>query len=131
MLTNYLKIAWRSLVKRRLFTLVNLLGLVLGLVSFLVLFAYVATQWSYNDFHSSKDDLYRIVVTEGKGDYETYLPPGYASILENNFDQIESVNRFAEGIGGGLIAVPDTDLAFTEEKINFVEGGFFQVFFFP
>jgi len=131
MLTNYLKIAWRSLVKRRLFTLVNLLGLVLGLVSFLVLFAYVATQWSYNDFHSRKDDLYRIVVTEGKGDYETYLPPGYASILENNFEQIESVNRFAEGIGGGLIAVPDTDLAFTEENINFVEGSFFQAFSFP
>jgi putative ABC transport system permease protein len=131
MISNYLKIAWRSLIKRRLFTLVNLLGLVLGLVSFLVLFAYVATQWSYNDFHNRKDDLYRIVVTEGKGDYETYLPPGYASILENNFEQIESVNRFAEGIGGGLIAVQDTDLAFTEEKINFVEGGFFQAFSFP
>ena len=44
MLTNYLKIAWRSLVKRRLFTLVNLLGLVLGLGSFLVLFTYVASE---------------------------------------------------------------------------------------
>ncbi len=130
MFLNYLKIAWRSLIKRRLFTLVNLLGLVLGLVTFLVLFAYVATQWSYNDFHIRKDNLYRIVVTEGKGDYETYLPPGYASILENNFEQIESVNRFAAGIGGGLIAMPDTDLAFTEENINFVEGSFFQDFSF-
>lgn len=131
MFSNYLKIAWRSLVKRRLFTLVNLLGLVLGLVTFLVLFAYVATEWSYNDFHSRKDDIYRVVVTEGKGDYETYLPPGYASILESNFESVESVNRVAEGIAGGLIAVPDTDLAFTEENINFVDGDFFQVFSFP
>jgi len=114
MLKNYFKIALRNLVKNRMFTLVNLLGLVLGLVTFLVLFAYVATQWSYNDFHTRKDDLYRIVVTEGDGAYETYLPPGYAAILENNFDQVESVNRIAGGIGSGLIAVPDTDLAFTE-----------------
>ncbi len=111
--------------------MVNLLGLVLGLVTFLVLFAYVATQWSYNDFHSLKDDIFRIVVTEGDGNYETYLPPGYAAIIENNFEQVESVNRIAEGIASGLIAVPDTDLAFSEENINLVDGDFFQVFSFP
>lgn len=131
MFLNYLRISFRSLLNRRLFSFVNLLGLVLGLVTFLVLIAYVATEWSYNDFHTRKDELYRIVVTEGDGEYETYLPPGYASILESNFDQIESVNRFAEGIASGLIAVPDTDLAFREENINFVEGSFFQAFSFP
>ncbi|MFN3997549.1 ABC transporter permease [Algoriphagus sp.] len=130
MFLNYLRISFRSLLKRRLFSLVNLLGLVLGLVTFLVLFAYVTTEWSYNEFHTRKDDLYRIVVTEGNGVFETYLPPGYASIIENNFDQVESVNRFAEGIAGGLVAVPETDLAFTEENINFVEGSFFQSFSF-
>lgn len=131
MFLNYLRISFRSLLKRRLFTLVNLLGLVLGLVTFLVLFAYVATQWSYNDFHARKDSIFRIVVTEGDGNYETYLPPGYAAIIESNFDQVESVNRIAGGIGSGLIAVPDTDLAFTEERVNYVEGGFFQAFSFP
>ena len=131
MFLNYLRISFRSLLKRRLFSLVNLLGLVLGLVTFLVLFAYVATEWSYNDFHARKDELYRIVVTEGRGDYQNYLPPGYASVLENNFEEVESINRVAEGIGGGLIVVPDTDRAFTEENINFVEGDFFEVFSFP
>lgn len=131
MFLNYLRISFRSLLKRSLFSLVNLLGLVLGLVTFLVLFAFVATEWSYNDFHTRKDNLYRVVVIEGEGAYETFLPPGYATIIENNFDQVESVNRIAEGIGSGLIAVPDTDLAFTEEGINFVEGGFFQAFSFP
>ncbi len=131
MFLNYLRISFRSLLKRRLFSLVNLFGLVLGLVTFLVLFAYVANEWSYNDFHSRKNELFRIIVTEGNGEYETYLPPGYSSILESNFDQIVSVNRIAEGIAGGLIAVPDTDLAFTEENINFVEGSFFQTFSFP
>ena len=131
MLTNYLIIAFRSLLKRRLFSFVNLFGLVLGLVTFLVLVAFVATEFSYNEFHTRQNDLYRVVVTEGNGNYETYLPPGYASIIENNFDQVESVNRLAEGIASGLIAVPGTDLAFTEEQINFVEGSFFDAFSFP
>lgn len=96
---NYIKIAFRSLVKRRLFTLVNLLGLVLGLMTFLGLFAYVATEWSYNDFHANKDSIYRMVVKEGNGSYETFLPPGYADVLETNFQNIASAARIAGFIG--------------------------------
>jgi putative ABC transport system permease protein len=125
MFTNYLKIVFRSLIKRRLFTSVNLLGLVLGLVTFLGLFAYVATEWSYNDFHTNKDRIYRIVVSEGNDSFETYLPPGYAGVLETNFQDIESSARIAEFIGGGLVAIPETDLVFKENGVSFVEGDFF------
>lgn len=131
MFLNYLKIAFRSLIKRRLFSSVNLLGLVLGLVTFLALYAYVATEWSYNDFHANKDRIYRVVVNEGNDSYETYLPPGYAGILETNFPEIESADRIAGFIGGGLIAIPETDLVFKEDAISFVEGDFFQTFSFP
>ncbi|WP_339878308.1 ABC transporter permease [uncultured Algoriphagus sp.] len=128
---NYLKIAFRSLIKRRLFTVVNLLGLVLGLVAFLGLFAYVATEWSYNDFHANKDRIYRIVVNDGDESFETFLPPGYAGVLETNFSDISSAARVANDIAGGLIAIPETDLVFREDAINFVEGDFFQTFSFP
>ncbi len=128
---NYLKIAFRSLVKRRLFTLVNLLGLVLGLVAFLGLYAYVATEWSYNDFHVNKDNIYRVVVKEGNGSFETFLPPGYAGVLETNFQDISAAARIAEFIGSGLVAIPETDLVFRENDISFVEGDFFHTFSFP
>lgn len=131
MFLNYLKIAFRSLIKRRLFTVVNLLGLVLGLVAFLGLFAYVATEWSFNDFHANKDSIYRVVVKEGNESYETYLPPGYADVLEINFQDIASSGRIASFIGGGLVAIPQTDLVFREDAISFVEGDFFQTFSFP
>lgn len=111
--------------------MVNLLGLVLGLVTFLGLFAYVATEWSYNDFHANKDRIYRVVVNEGNDSFETYLPPGYAGVLEANFLDIESAGRIAGYIGGGLIAIPETDLVFKEDAISFVEGDFFQTFSFP
>ncbi|WP_075350808.1 ABC transporter permease [Algoriphagus marinus] len=131
MFINYLKIAFRSLSKRRLFTFVNLTGLVIGLVTFLGLFAYVVTEWSYNDFHANKDRIFRVVVSEGNGEFETYLPPGYAGVLEANFPDIESSGRIAGYIGGGLIAIPETDLFFKEDAISFVEGDFFQTFSFP
>jgi len=131
MFLNYLKIAFRSLSKRRLFTFVNITGLVIGLVTFLGLFAYVATEWSYNDFHANKDRIYRVVVTEGNGEFETYLPPGYAGVLKANFPEIESAGRVAEYLAGGLVAIPETDLFFKENAISFVEGDFFQTFSFP
>ncbi|REG82541.1 ABC transporter permease [Algoriphagus antarcticus] len=131
MFTNYLKIAFRSLIKRRLFTVVNLLGLVLGLVAFLGLLAYVGTEWSYNDFHANKDRIYRMVVNESNDSYEIFLPPGYADVLETNFSDIASANRIAGFIGGGLVAIPETDLVFRENEISFVEGDFFQTFSFP
>lgn len=130
MLKNYFKIALRSLAKRRLFSLVNILGLVLGLFCFLVLQAFVFSEFSFNGFHVNKDRIYRLVVQESNGSYETYLPPGYAGVIESNFSQVESVDRVAGYIGGGLIAIPDTDLAFKENSIGFVEGDFFQNFSF-
>ena len=130
MLKNYFKIALRSLFKRRLFSLINILGLVLGLFCFLILQAFVVSEFSYNDFHAKKDRIYRLVVQEGSGEYETYLAPGYAGIIESNFSQVEAADRFAGYIGGGLVAIPGTDLAFKENAIGFVEGDFFQNFSF-
>ncbi|MEN2281128.1 ABC transporter permease [Algoriphagus sp. SE2] len=128
---NYLKIAFRSLRKRRLFSFVNVVGLVFGLVTFLALFAFVATEWTYNDFHSNKDRLYRLVVVEGNGEAEIFLPPGYATILQDQFVDLESVDRLAGFIGGGLVAIPGTDLAFKENEVSYVEGRFFEDFSFP
>ncbi|MHA7128201.1 ABC transporter permease [Algoriphagus namhaensis] len=131
MLKNYIKIAFRSLIKRRLFTGVNLLGLTLGLLTFLVLFAYVATEWTFNDFHANKDRIYRIAVIEGNGEAEIFLPPGYANILEDQFADLDHVSRAAGYIGGGLVSVPELNIAYKESEISFVEGDFFQTFSFP
>ncbi len=118
-------------MKRRVFSAVNILGLTLGLLTFLVLFAYVATEWTYNDFHENKDDLYRIAVIESNGEAEIFLPPGFANILEDQFADLDHVSRAAGYIGNGLISIPDLNIAFKEEEVSFVEGDFFQTFSFP
>ena len=131
MIFNYLKISVRSLLKRRVFSAVNLLGLTLGLLTFLVLFAYVATELTYNDFHDKKENIYRVVVVEGNGEAEIFLPPGFANILEDQFADLDHVTRAAGFIAGGLISNREANIAIKEADISFVEGDFFQTFSFP
>ena len=131
MIISYLKISWRSLSKRKLFTFINLAGLVLGLSSFLLLFSYVASEWTYNDFHVNKDNIYRIVLTDEVNEPYIFLPPGYASILEAQFTDIKTVNLIANQIGGGLVIIPETKESFKEDWIMYADGDFFRSFSFP
>lgn len=131
MIHSYLRIAWRSLSKRKLFTFINLTGLVLGLSSFLLLFSYVASEWSYNDFHENKENIFRLVLTDGTNEPEIFLPPGYAAVMESQFTDIAQVNTLASQIAGGLVIIPDTKESFKEDKIMYADGDFFKSFSFP
>lgn len=131
MIHSYLRIAWRSLSKRKLFTFINLTGLVLGLSSFLLLFSFVASEWTYNDFHANKDNIYRLVVTDGVNEPEVYLPPGYAAVLESQFTDIKAANILANQIAGGLVIIPETKESFKEDWVMYADGDFFRSFSFP
>ncbi|MCL6257577.1 ABC transporter permease [Aquiflexum sp. TKW24L] len=130
MIQSYLRIAWRSLSKRKLFTFINLTGLVLGLSSFLLLFSFVASEWTYNDFHANKDNIYRLVVTDEVNEPEVYLPPGYAAILESQFTDIKAANILANQIAGGLVIIPETKESFKEDWVMYADGDFFRSFSF-
>lgn len=119
------------LSRRKLFTFINLSGLVLGLGSFLLLFSYVASEWTYNDFHVNKDNIYRVILISGAHEPEIYLPPGYASVLEEQFADIKTVSTLANQIAGGLIIIPETNQSFKENQVVYVDGDFFRSFSFP
>lgn len=131
MLLKNIRFAIRNFLKRRLFTSVNLSGLVLGLVAFLVLLAFVTNEWSYNAFHSNKDRIFRLIVAEGACSTETYVAPGYAAVITSNFEDVEAANLIVPGIGSGLFAMPETGTSFRDEGVSFVDGEFFESFSFP
>jgi putative ABC transport system permease protein len=84
MIKNYLKTAFRSLVKNRVFTLINVLGLFLGLTAFLLIYAYVGFEKSYDGFHPNADRIYRVVTDNvvngvtGARDAMSFSPLGLA-----------------------------------------------------
>lgn len=60
MLKNYVLTALRAISKRKGFTVLNVLGLSIGLASSLLILQYVKDEFSYDDFHDKHDRIYRV-----------------------------------------------------------------------
>src|ERR1700750_674254 len=59
MILNYIKIAWRNLVKQKLFSLINITGLAVGLAVCMMITMYVAHENSYDSFHTNAGRIFR------------------------------------------------------------------------
>ncbi len=72
MLKNYIKIAWRNIVRHKVYSAVNVLGLTLGICACLVIYLIVNYEFSFDRFHSDSERIYRIVGerTDERGEKE-------------------------------------------------------------
>lgn len=68
MLKNYLKIAIRTLMRKRVFSLVNVLGLSVGLASVLIISTYLMSELGFDRQHADADHIYRVIETENGPD---------------------------------------------------------------
>src|ERR1700761_200503 len=62
MIRNYIKIAFRNLVRHKSFSFINITGLAVGMSAFLLIFMYVRFELSYDRFHTKADQIYRLNV---------------------------------------------------------------------
>jgi len=60
MFSNNLKIAWRHLLKNKYISVINLVGLIVGMTAVLFIWQYVAFERSYDAFHENADRIYRV-----------------------------------------------------------------------
>ena len=135
MLKNYFKIAWRNLWRNKTYTAINMAGLAVGLAVFLLIFEFIAFEWSSNRFHKNYKDIYRMGITDKAGNSSTYVPPGFAPMLKEKIAGVQAAVRIADGIGGGVLSYAsdanDKQTAlksFREERMLYVEGNFLEVF---
>ncbi|UTA67413.1 ABC transporter permease [Emticicia sp. 21SJ11W-3] len=131
MLRNYLKIAWRSLVKSRLFTLLNLLGLALGLTVSLLLILYVKDELSFDKYHTNAANIYRIGVTatfDGKSAKWANAPNAVGPSLKNEVPEVVQQARILLNDYGETAFVNLGDKKFTEKKLYWVDGTIFEIF---
>lgn len=97
MINNNLKIAIRQLAKYRMTTLVNILGLALGLTCCLVIFLFVRQEFNYDRYHEKADRLFRVAQKlrlEGETIYSARSPVPMGVALKESFPQMEAVVRF-------------------------------------
>lgn len=85
MLTNYLKIIWRNLLRNRSYTFINLTGLTLGLGVAIVLFWIVRFEYSFDRYHRNADRLFQIRSHDKYGEANSHVPQGVIKALQTQF----------------------------------------------
>ncbi|WP_343307243.1 ABC transporter permease [Chitinophaga niabensis] len=97
MLYNNLKIAFRSLWRKKSFSLLNILGLAIGVAASLLIFSVIRNEMSYDDYHAKKDRVFRVTTTiksRSNGEvvaWEPNVPNALPEALRNDFPQFEQV----------------------------------------
>jgi putative ABC transport system permease protein len=129
MLKNYFKIAFRNLWRHRVFSLINILGLAVGMTACFLIFLYVRFELSYDKFHTKADRIYRIVC-DIKTPTETMHPGGpswaVGPHLMGGFPQVEAAVRTTDD----ELLVRKGNVKFQEKSSLFADSSFFQVFDF-
>ncbi|SFU35372.1 ABC transporter permease [Pontibacter akesuensis] len=130
MLKSFVKIACRILYKNKLFTILNVVGMALGMYLSLLFIALLAFLFRFDNFHPHNERIYRVTTqVNDKKDNPRYAsaPMALAQQLENSFTGIEKVARIHRSLNGEAI--------YREKKIElagyFADPGFFEIFNFP
>lgn len=131
MFQNYFKIALRNLMKNRVYSVVNILSLVIGLVCGMLIIVYVLDEISYDRFHDRAGRIYRLgrkTETAEQVVLEPLSCAPAARALMTDFPDIENAVRIRNT---GNIAVRYGDKMFYEKHIAYADAPVFDVFTFP
>ena len=136
MLKNYFKIAWRTLLRYKAYTAINVFGLTLSITAAILIFTLVNYQLSFDTFHPNKDRIYRIVTDiqdEGALAHLPCVPQPLGKAFRNDYTFAEQTARVV-AYRNVLVSLPaEKEIKrFEEEKgVAFAEASFFHIFDFP
>ncbi|PRX55372.1 ABC transporter permease [Flagellimonas meridianipacifica] len=129
MLINHFKIAWRNLLKNKVFSFVNIFGLSIGLSTCFLLVLYITDELSYDKHHDGADRLYRVAL-DTESEKWAGTPGVMASGLKNDFPEIEEVTRVLNfpNTGNLLLRNEERDIQIYEAKGYYADSTFFEIF---
>jgi putative ABC transport system permease protein len=133
MFLNYMKVAWRNIIRKKGFSFINITGLAIGMTVCLLILLFVQYEMSYDTYHKNAEDLYRFerqwLNADGsvRGHFAS-LAPSFVVFLEKEFPEIENAVRIYP-VDTALVSVGDTH--YVEKRIFFAEEDIFDVFSVP
>ena len=132
MFKNYFKTAWRSLMKNKMFSFINIAGLSIGMAVCLLILQYVSFELSYDQFNKNAGDLYRVV--NDRYQYGKLVQHGtitYSAIgkaMQNDFPEVADHARV---LPFGKMIITNNDKKIGDENVLAVDNSFLSMFSYP
>ena len=135
MFKNYLKIAIRNLVKHKSYTIINVLGLAIGMCACMLILMYVQDELRYDNFHEKGDRIIRITddwTADGITENLAVVPFPVARTLQAEHPEIveNTVRLYRPASWGNLVVVQHDDKSFVEKEVMFADASLFDIFSF-
>jgi len=131
MLKNYIKIAWRNLIRNRAYSLINIIGLSVGIASCLLIFLFIQDELSFDRYHENSDRIYRVYrdfQSEEMSRQTLATSNLLAPALQRDIPEIENGVRLSKRYPEVLVAFENEK--FYEQKFFFADPSIFDVFSF-
>jgi putative ABC transport system permease protein len=128
---NYLKIAFRNLLRHKLYSLINVLGLALGMACCLLIILFIQDELSYDRFHEKAGQIYRVAKIEKRNEGVVNYPlvfPVVAPKLQEDFPEVLNAVRFEPRLS---VLVNRENKQFLEQRFFYADSNVFDVFTFP
>lgn len=131
MIKNYLKIAYRSLMKRKAYSFINVIGLAIGMAVCLLIVLFIKSETGFDKFHKEGDNIYRLVVERkypGRSTSYSNIPQSYAQAVKQEMPEVREAVRIFDFGGGAGFQLKYEDKKFEEKNALFADSNFFKVF---
>ncbi len=132
MIKNYLKIAWRNLLKNKVFSVINIAGLAIGLACFLLISLYVLDELSFDKFYDNADRIYRISANIRFGGADLNYPLSsdmMGQVLKKDYPEVEEYVRIYNSNGSRLVKKGNDFI--NEPNVCYADSTMFRMFNLP
>ena len=96
MLKNYLKIAFRSLLKNKVYSVINIAGLSVGMACCVLILFHVQDELSFDNFHENGDRIYRVALERIYPNHVNnyaIIPSGFAEVFASDLPEVKQSTR--------------------------------------
>ena len=135
MIRNYIKIAWRNIFRHKVNSVINILGLGIGLTCVILITLFIQDEFSYDTFFEDSGQIHRVNIDGKMGDnsfYVGYTPPPAGEALVDNFPEVESYTRiYRPNVNVMESKTADGKHLFNETNIYAVDPNFLELLTYP
>ncbi|MGI4803474.1 MAG: ABC transporter permease [Janthinobacterium lividum] len=126
MFKNNIKIAWRNLLKGKIFNLINIVGLSVAVAACVMLLLTVDFEFSFDQFNPNRNNIYQVYFTTHQANAtskDTPMPEPLMPALKAEYPAVKLISRI--GNGGALIRYKNKEI---DRSVNFVDQDFTKIF---